>query len=90
MTGDSHPERYQVLHTREGTVLAIAPSATISLEDGTRLGSSFTPAEGQFVTEVELTREQQARPLAQLLEDHEIALDIAAGRLVFTPRQRAD
>jgi hypothetical protein len=85
-----HPPRYRVLHTTEGRVLAIAPLEAHRLEDGTQLGSDFIPDEGQLVTEVQLTREQRERPLAELLHEHDVAIDFAARRLVFTPRPKAD
>jgi hypothetical protein len=84
------PHVYQVLHTDEGTVLALCPAEAVTLQDGTRLGSVLIPVAGELVTEVELTAEQRRTPLAHLLEDHDIALDFSAKRLVFTPRQKAD
>ena len=82
------PAVYRVLHTDEGTVLALTPVATTRLEDGTELRSDLIPGPGEAVTEVALTPEQRRVPLIQLFEDHDVAIDFAERRLVFTPRPK--
>jgi hypothetical protein len=85
---EHQPRVYKVLHTEEGTVLALIPAESIKQDDGTEIASEVVPGHGEAVTEVELTPEQLQVPLIQLFEDHDVHIDFAERRLVFTPRPR--
>jgi hypothetical protein len=83
-----HPSRYRVLHTEDGTVLALVPAETLRQEDGTEVTSEVIPGPGEAVTDIDLTSEQRRVPLIQLFEGHDAHIDFAERHLVFTPRPK--
>ena len=72
------------VHDHDGRILAIVPRATQRTEDGAEIGVRPEALPGQSIVEGSLP--DHTGDLNELLQTHDLRVDLASGQVIVQPR----